>query len=344
MPKRITIKDLARMANVSTATVSYTLNNTPGKNISEETRERILQLAKKMDYIPNVSAKQLKTRQAKCIAVRLSHTLLMPRYYTILQGIRSYLEPRGYSILLCSNADGDSLAGCIDACLSGQADGLIYISTTGRGIQPQDRETLDRWHIPFSVIDCMGSDPTVSSILYDYFASTRSRMEVLLSRGFQKYIYIRPAYQNYKEEQREWGARSVQLSRPDVSVEVVPLEYLDDGWRKRTKYNEEDRAHFKAGYLPQLKALLDRADRGTAIVSYGREVQDAITQLLFQQHLQDGTAATENWSERSVSYHFPHENCGQEAARSLLNHINGDPQVRKLSLQPILELVDPKSF
>ena len=56
MENRATIKDIASAAGVSVATVSYIMNNTPGKTISDQTRNRVLAVAEELHYVPNTSA------------------------------------------------------------------------------------------------------------------------------------------------------------------------------------------------------------------------------------------------------------------------------------------------
>ena len=80
MKNKITSKDIAQRANVSQATVSYVLNDTPGKSISESTRKRVLDAVTELNYIPNSAAKRLKNSRSYCIAVRLATTLNAPRY------------------------------------------------------------------------------------------------------------------------------------------------------------------------------------------------------------------------------------------------------------------------
>lgn len=65
---KVTIKDIARMANVSTASVSMVLNNKPCR-ISTNTKEKIIKIAKELDYIPNHSSELFQTSVTKNIGV-----------------------------------------------------------------------------------------------------------------------------------------------------------------------------------------------------------------------------------------------------------------------------------
>ena len=69
MPKKITMRDIAREAGVSVATVSYIMNNRTDQKISEATRKKVLQLANLLDYTPNSAAKSLATGKGNIIGI-----------------------------------------------------------------------------------------------------------------------------------------------------------------------------------------------------------------------------------------------------------------------------------
>lgn len=94
---RVTVKDIAKIAGVTQPTVSKALNNEPG--VSEETRIRILEIAKELNYVPNLAARRLATRQSNCIG------LIWPRteglfYYHLCNAIQREVAERGLTFLI----------------------------------------------------------------------------------------------------------------------------------------------------------------------------------------------------------------------------------------------------
>ena len=65
---KVTIKDIAKAAGVSIATVSYVINNKPTEKISDETRKKVLQWVNIFGYVPNASAIAMKTSKTNNIA------------------------------------------------------------------------------------------------------------------------------------------------------------------------------------------------------------------------------------------------------------------------------------
>ena len=72
--KRVSIKDVAKEAGVSTTTVSYVLNRHPGETISAETTQRVLDAAKRLNYVPNLNARSLSSRHTNLIGVVIPQT------------------------------------------------------------------------------------------------------------------------------------------------------------------------------------------------------------------------------------------------------------------------------
>jgi len=99
MSRKVTISDLARKLNISPSTVSRALAGKPG--VSAELRQKVQNLAKEMDYVPNVAAKSLKTKKTKTIGLIISD-IRNPFFLDVMRGVESVLFPRGYKFIVCS--------------------------------------------------------------------------------------------------------------------------------------------------------------------------------------------------------------------------------------------------
>ncbi|WP_337913309.1 LacI family DNA-binding transcriptional regulator [Paenibacillus arenosi] len=103
----MTIKDIAKEANVSTATVSYILNNVPKQTITDETRCRVLAAAERLNYVPNLAARSLVKRKTGLIGILINRVAGEPwwrrlRYADMVNRLEQLLTERGYHVVLSS--------------------------------------------------------------------------------------------------------------------------------------------------------------------------------------------------------------------------------------------------
>jgi LacI family transcriptional regulator len=126
MQKKVTIKDIARLAKVSHTTVSRALNNQ--SRIRDDTKEKILSIARELNYHPNFIAKSLVMRRTKTLGLIIT-TIVNPFYNELAQGIEATARGLGYNIILCcSHSDLAVEEQYIDMLRSKGVDGIILTS------------------------------------------------------------------------------------------------------------------------------------------------------------------------------------------------------------------------
>jgi LacI family transcriptional regulator len=125
----VTIKDIARIANVSTATVSYVINDT--RPVSPERATRVREAIAQLGYAPNAIARSLRQARTRTIGLVIEDNA-NPFFAEIAKGVEDEAFGRGYSVLLCnSNASPDREQQYLDLLLAKRVDGLIFFSSTG---------------------------------------------------------------------------------------------------------------------------------------------------------------------------------------------------------------------
>jgi LacI family transcriptional regulator len=126
MNKKFTIKDIARVANVSHTTVSRALNNK--SRIKNETKEKILAIAKELNYQPNFIARSLVIKKTKTLGLVITN-IANPFYTELAQGIETTVRGLGYNIIFCStHSDLSTEKHYIDMLRSKGVDGIIFSS------------------------------------------------------------------------------------------------------------------------------------------------------------------------------------------------------------------------
>jgi len=127
--KQATSHDVARLAGVSRTTVSFVLNDVPGVKISEETRQRVLEAARDLDYYPTAAARSLASGRTQRIGLilgeahdRLAADAFLPVF---LQGVTASVHRRGYLLMLQLPEDLPSREAYLRLIREQQVDGLI---------------------------------------------------------------------------------------------------------------------------------------------------------------------------------------------------------------------------
>lgn len=196
--KRPTQTDVARLAGVSTATVSYVVNGLADGRvpISEETRRRVLDAIAELGYEPDARAQALRSGQTKTVGLILPD-IHNPHFWQLADGVEQELRVAGYHLLLSSAGLGPEYGGDTFKELSRRRiDGLILMGASV--LQSEDaQETLNRLLKRRFPIVRIGEHSTIDCVVSNYQAATREAMAYLLALQHQRIglIYgVRPPW------------------------------------------------------------------------------------------------------------------------------------------------------
>lgn len=184
---KLTIKDIARMAEVSTATVSMILNNKDA-NISTVTREKVLRIVKENNYIPNTMARSLVTRQTKTIGLVIPD-IANPFFPELARGAEDKASEAGYSIIYCNTDDDlEKEEKYINMLAEKMVDGIVFTHSAKRtsGLSP-----IDRGSIPVILIDRdLDSSNVKGRVLVDNLEGAYKAVRHLIDKGYKKIAFI----------------------------------------------------------------------------------------------------------------------------------------------------------
>lgn len=158
--KRVTMRQIAEKAGVSRTTVSFVLNDVPGFNISPETRNRILAVARELNYIPDSVAQSLVSRRVGVIALVLRqspHQVVSDAFLApVVQGIVMAVKSRGYHVLIEPLDPAKSRVSYGDLVRSRRADGIIL---SGPRLDDKELARIHEENIPIVMMGQLpGSD------------------------------------------------------------------------------------------------------------------------------------------------------------------------------------------
>ncbi|MDP5291594.1 substrate-binding domain-containing protein [Oceanimonas sp. CHS3-5] len=125
-----TIKDVARLAGVSTSTVSHVLNKT--RFVSPEITDKVQQAINELNYTPSALARSLKVNQTRTLGMLVSSSS-NPFFAEVVQGVEQRCYELGYSLVLC-NTGGDRarLGASLDMLQQKRVDGVIVMCTQAK--------------------------------------------------------------------------------------------------------------------------------------------------------------------------------------------------------------------
>lgn len=181
--KRTTIYDVARRAQVSPATVSHVLNGTAP--ISQETRERILEAVRTLDYRRNANARSLRTANSQIIGVILQD-IASEYYATTAAAILQCAQKEGLVVLTIDlHYDHNILKKSVTALVERRVDGLIFVGGT------QDEDAI-RMAIDAGVPVVLGDRYLTgySCVEFNNFETSRALVHALYETGHRRFAYF----------------------------------------------------------------------------------------------------------------------------------------------------------
>ena len=175
------MKEVARQAQVSASTVSHVLNGT--RNVSEETRKRVVQTIEELGYQPNLLAKSFKTQKTFTIGLLISD-IQNPFFTAVIRGVEDVALSRGYHVFLCNTDEDPAREDAYVTELSNKrVDGLIVASAASRRNHARRLRLED---IPFVFMDREVEDIEADVIRVDNYLGTRMIAEHLVSLGHER--------------------------------------------------------------------------------------------------------------------------------------------------------------
>jgi DNA-binding LacI/PurR family transcriptional regulator len=182
--QKATIVDLSRHTGYSIATVSRALNNFV--NVKESTKKKILDLAKTMNYVPNVAAKNLVKGRSKIIGLVLPDRSGI--YNDFINHFTLALHQFQYNLVIYnSNNESTKQAFNLEQLLMQQVDGIIFSPIPG------DYKALDRvlpMNIPVVLLNRYSSEHTVDHVLFDFRKGMSEAVDYLVSRGRRHFYHF----------------------------------------------------------------------------------------------------------------------------------------------------------
>ena len=216
---RSTLKDVAELAGVSAATVSYVLSGK--RTISEETKARVLEAIEQLDYVPDLNARGLSMRDSKLIGVVVPQTepgerlMFQNSFYSeVLGSIEYYARQKGYHILISATDANESY---LTLAKQRNLDGIIVI-----GMYPDEfYHEMKKTQIPIVLIDSYCNDHYYHNIRIDDAYGSYLAARHLLEKGHRDIAF-------FAGQMKENGVMKKRLLGYQQALDEFHVEFRDE--------------------------------------------------------------------------------------------------------------------
>ena len=238
----ITIKDIAREAGVSTATVSYVINGS--RPVMPEKRQRVLDVISKTNYQPNRVAKSLRTKKTNTIGVLAEDILNFPTV-GIINGISEYIEKTDYNILLNDLRMLDSLFNQYDQIIhqkdkinkalsflvfGAKVDAVIYVGMFNRDITG----IISNINKPVVIAYSTSSDEHTCSVNYENEDAAAELTRHLIGEGHKRIAVITGLAHTVPAQTRLKG---INRAFKDANLILDSALVRNGDWERTSGYN-----------------------------------------------------------------------------------------------------------
>lgn len=212
----VTMKDVARMANVSVATVSRALNG--HVNVGDAIRKRVLEIAHSLDYSPDHAARSLASRRTRTVGVVLPD-LPCEFFARLMCGIDAAARARGLQLLVSGHHADLQQQSTALRDMRGRVDGILVMSPhAGVDVLAANLPTS----LPVLLLDSDTPGPEMSNLRVDNYGGARSMVRHLVESGYRRIAFVAGREPHFNARERLRGYRdAIGELLPDAQAWVV---------------------------------------------------------------------------------------------------------------------------
>lgn len=218
---KVTIKDVAKEAGVAISTVSNALNDSD--LVNDETKKRILAVADRLNYVPNLTGRQLKARKSHMLGFLTSS--IGGDYFTVLlESMSSQCTDLGYTLNILVSRDRQVIKNQI---LGNRFDGIFIFQ--GERIELEELNLIEKQGIKTVLLDRAYNSAHVGSVVFDsYYAGYITAMH-LINLGHRKIGFIEGAPDVYDSQERKRGFMdAMKESQLPVIEDYILAGYFEE--------------------------------------------------------------------------------------------------------------------
>ena len=228
------IKDVAKEAGVSIATVSRVLNDIDVVN--EDTKKKVLDAIKKLGYRPNIVARSLKTQKTKTVGI-LVPDISSGFYPEIVRGAEDVANIYDYNVILCnSDFDDEKEKEYLRVLREKMVDGVLYMSSS---LQSEILELINELNVKTVLVETKDKEETLPSVTIDNIKASEEATNYLINKGAKKIAFV-----GAKEDSiNAWGDRYLGYKKAleEKNIEIDKELIYTKSLKVKTGYEAVER-------------------------------------------------------------------------------------------------------
>jgi LacI family transcriptional regulator len=234
----IGLKEIAELTGVSVSTVSNVLNGR--KNVSQETRDRILQCCAEQGYVHDISNKKTKSDKTKRIVFIFSD-FDRDFYLKIIEGVSTCLNENGYDLVICTNKSSESFL------RSSFAGGTISLDGS---LTDEFLNSVAKPEFPVVLMDRIieSGQLNAKSVIVDNYPAMCMLVQSLVDKGFRKFGYLGGLSHTLDNQERFAGLTDT-LAKNDITFDQK--NYYHGNYREKSGY-QAAKLMFLGNDLPEV--------------------------------------------------------------------------------------------
>jgi len=316
----VRLEDVARLAGVSTASVSRALN--APNLVSSELRERIAHAVQELKWVPNAAAKALASLRTRTVGVMIP-TLSHQNFATLIEALQQGLGAAQYTLLLCCVEASTDLR--LHQARKLVEQGIECLVLVGEA-QPSELFDLLKWQkVPYVITYTTGYQGTHTCIGFDNYASAVRITDHLLQLGHRNFAMV--AHSNEGNDRIQQRITGIQDTLARAGIAIRPQHFV-----------RVDSRHIASGRDGMRQILADNQPRPTALIctndyiATGAMIEAKALHLSIPRDLSivgfDDTDMSAHLDPPLTTIRVPSRQMGEEIAKyiiALLDHGTAEP-------------------
>jgi LacI family transcriptional regulator len=239
----ITLKHIAEQLNISVTTVSKALKNYP--DVSKDTKKKVRKLAKKLNYVPNSYAVNLRTKSSKTIGVIIPATV-HHFFSNVLKGIIRVAGKKGYLVILLQSNENFKLERKqIDLLLNKGVDGILISLSNKTNSYKHLQKVVDH-EVPLVLFDKITKSIQCSKVIINDRQASYEAVTYLIKKGYKNIAHFRGDLNPQNSIDRFLGYKQALLDHninydKNLVYTCNNNSDFEDGYNNSKKLFEEDK-------------------------------------------------------------------------------------------------------